>query len=203
MTAGSGLGLGLPGNFARAGKLAGGPADVLPEIGGPCLMLSGSCSAATNAQVARWERGATARCCASTRWSWPRERWTPGAAWEWAAARLDELPVLIAATAPPEQVRAAQAKLGAARAAAIVEETLAGIATRARGHGVRRFIVAGGETSGAVAAALGVRRLAVGPQIAPGVPWCATIAEEPIALALKSGNFGGETFFADALGMAP
>ena len=68
---------------------------------------------------------------------------------------------------------------------------------------MRRFIIAGGENSGAVAAALGVRRLAVGPQIAPGVPWCATIEDRPLALALKSGNFGGETFFADALGMAP
>jgi uncharacterized protein YgbK (DUF1537 family) len=202
VTAGSGLGLGLPDNFARAGKLAGGPADLLPGIGGACLMLSGSCSAATNAQVARWEQsaGATLRLD-------PLEladgRMDAGAAWEWTAARLDELPVLVAATQPPEQVRAAQAKLGAARAAALVEETLAGIATRAHAHGVRRFIVAGGETAGAVAAALGVRRLAVGPQIAPGVPWCATIGDDPMALALKSGNFGGETFFADALGLAP
>ncbi len=202
VTAGSGLGLGLPDNFARAGKLVGGPADLLPEIGGPCLMLSGSCSAATNAQVARWEAsdGATLHLD-------PLElaegRMDAEAAWAWAEARLDEVPVLIAATQPPEQVRTAQERLGAARAAALVEETLAAIATRARTHEMRRFIVAGGETSGAVAAALEVRRLAVGPQIAPGVPWCATIDEAPIALALKSGNFGRETFFADALGMAP
>lgn len=202
VTAGSGLGLGLPDNFGRAGKLAGGPADLLPEIGGPCLMLSGSCSAATNAQLARWEAadGATLRLD-------PLElangRMNTEAAWEWAGARLDELPVLIAATQSPEQVREAQARLGPARAATLVEETLAGIATRARAQGVRRFIVAGGETSGAVAAALGVLRLAVGPQIAPGVPWCATIDDTPTALALKSGNFGAETFFADALGLAP
>ena len=68
---------------------------------------------------------------------------------------------------------------------------------------MRRFIVAGGETSGAVASALGVTRLMVGPQIAPGVPWCATEGDDPLALALKSGNFGGETFFADALASAP
>jgi uncharacterized protein YgbK (DUF1537 family) len=202
VTAGSGLGLGLPANFARAGKLAGGPADVLPKVGGPCLMLSGSCSAATNAQVARWEEAGGALLRLD-----PLElaegAMDAGRAWEWAAARLDELPVLIASTAPPDSVKAAQAKLGAARAAALVEETLAAIALCAREGDVRRFIVGGGETSGAVAAALGVRRLAVGPQIAPGVPWCATMGERPLALALKSGNFGGETFFADALGLAP
>lgn len=206
VTAGSGLGLGLPGNFARAGKLAGGAADVLPQIGGPVLMLSGSCSAATNAQVARWEEAGGALLRLD-----PLEL-AEGAmdaarAWDWAAARMEDLPVLIASTAPPERVKAAQAKLGQARAAALVEEVLAGIAVRARDDtgigGVRRFIVAGGETSGAVAAALGVRRLAVGPQIAPGVPWCATLGDAPLGLALKSGNFGGETFFADALGLAP
>lgn len=200
VTAGSGLGLGLPGNFARAGRLAGGPADVLPAIGGRELLVSGSCSAATNAQVARWEAdgGALLRLD-------PLElaegRMDADRAWAWAATQ--ETPPLIAATAPPEAVRAAQAALGTARAAEVVEETLAGIAVRARDAGVRRFVVAGGETSGAVASALGIARLTVGPQIAPGVPWCATEGDAPLALALKSGNFGGESFFADALALAP
>lgn len=202
VTAGSGLGLGLPANFARAGRLAGGRADVLAPVGGRCLMLSGSCSAATNAQVARWEQsgGAVLRFDPL---SLADGEMDAARAWEWASARLDDLPVLVATTAPPDRVKAAQAKLGTARAAALVEETLAAIAVSARADGVRRFIVAGGETSGAVASALGVRKLAVGPQIAPGVPWCATIGEQPVALALKSGNFGGDTFFADALGLAP
>jgi uncharacterized protein YgbK (DUF1537 family) len=70
----------------------------------------------------------------------------------------------------------------------------------ARDNGCRRFIIAGGETSGAVTQALGVTRLDVGREIAPGVPWCfATSAGRPIAITLKSGNFGAETFFADAL----
>ena len=64
------------------------------------------------------------------------------------------------------------------------------------------FVVAGGETSGAVTQALSVRRLAIGDEIAPGVPWTfSTSGGHPIALALKSGNFGAETFFADALGV--
>lgn len=200
VTAGSGLGLGLPGNFARAGKLAGGQADRLPAVGGDALLLSGSCSAATNAQVARWEAdgGALLRLD-------PLElaegKMTPEAAWEWAATQGSA--PLIAATAPPEAVKAAQAKLGVEGAARVVEDTLSGIAVCARAAGTRRFIVAGGETSGAVASALGVTRLAVGPQIAPGVPWCATLDATPLALALKSGNFGAVTFFADALASAP
>ena len=200
VTAGSGLGLGLPGNFARAGELTGGAADRLPVVGGAAVLLSGSCSAATNAQVARWEAdgGALLRLdpLALAEGSMDAAQ-----AWDWAAAQAGQ--ALIAATAPPDAVRAAQAKLGTARAAEIVEETLSGIAVRARQAGVRRFVVAGGETSGAVASALGVARLRVGPQIAPGVPWCATEGEAPIALALKSGNFGGASFFADALALAP
>jgi 3-dehydrotetronate 4-kinase len=66
---------------------------------------------------------------------------------------------------------------------------------------VRKFVVAGGETSGAVVNALGVEALRIGPQIDPGVPWTASIGERPIALALKSGNFGTVDFFSKALAM--
>lgn len=200
VTAGSGLGLGLPGNFARAGRLEGGSADLLPAIGGDTLLLSGSCSAATNAQVARWEAdgGALLRLDPVALAEGDMDATL---AWDWAAGQAGA--ALVAATAPPATVRAAQEALGTARAAAIVEEVLAGIAIRARAAGLRRFVVAGGETSGAVASALGVKRLKVGPQIAPGVPWCATEDAAPVALALKSGNFGAETFFADALALAP
>ncbi len=201
VTAASGLGLALPENFAAGGLLAGGAADALPAVGGPVLLLSGSCSAATNAQVARWEADGRAvlrldplRLAEGSQ--------SAESALEWWAARAGA-PALVAATQPPERVRAAQERLGRARAATLVEETLAGIARGARGRGVRRFVVAGGETSGAVAQALGAGRLAVGPSIAPGVPWCATLGPEPVALALKSGNFGAETFFADAVRTAP
>jgi uncharacterized protein YgbK (DUF1537 family) len=81
-----------------------------------------------------------------------------------------------------------------------VEQALADLARAAFRRGIRRFVVAGGETSGAVTKALGVTRLEIGPEIAPGVPWTSAEVEgERIALALKSGNFGRETFFTDAL----
>lgn len=200
VTAGSGLGLGLPANFAAERLLEGGAADALPSVGGPVVLLSGSCSSATNAQVARWESngGATLRLDPLALANGTQ---SATKALDWVAAQ--HVPALVAATQPPDRVRAVQERLGRERAALLVEQTLAAIATGCRAGGIRRFVVAGGETSGAVAKALGANRLAVGPSIAPGVPWCATLDDEPLALALKSGNFGAETFFSDAVETAP
>jgi len=80
-----------------------------------------------------------------------------------------------------------------------IERQLAAVAREAVEHGARRVVVAGGETSGAVLQALGVRALAVGEEIAPGVPWMTSLGDPPLALALKSGNFGGPDFFREAL----
>ncbi len=200
VTAASGLGLGLAASFGAAGRLAGGQPDALPKIGGGTLMLSGSCSTATNAQVARWRNDGCALLQLDPL-AIADGRQTSDSALDWL--RGQDAPALIAATQPPDYVEAAQKALGRDRAASLVENMLANIAVAACSAGARRFVVAGGETSGAVAKALGAERLAVGPSIAPGVPWCATMGDAPIALALKSGNFGAETFFADALESAP
>jgi uncharacterized protein YgbK (DUF1537 family) len=111
--------------------------------------------------------------------------------------------VLVHASAEPAAVRAAQERLGRERAGALVEEALAAIARGLVEHGVGKLVVAGGETSGAVVAALGVSMLRIGPQIAPGVPWTASLGGRPLALALKSGNFGGPRFFLDAWEVLP
>jgi uncharacterized protein YgbK (DUF1537 family) len=95
-----------------------------------------------------------------------------------------------------------QKVLGAEKAGHLVEDALASIARKLRDAGVRKFVVAGGETSGAVVQALDVRSLRIGPQIDPGVPATQSIGkpgEMPLALALKSGNFGATDFFAKAL----
>jgi uncharacterized protein YgbK (DUF1537 family) len=106
---------------------------------------------------------------------------------------------LIYATADPASVADAQRTLGMAKAGAIIEDALSACAIAARDRGARRVIVAGGETSGAVTKALGVSALNIGPEIAPGVPWTfCTSAGQNIALTLKSGNFGTETFFSHA-----
>jgi uncharacterized protein YgbK (DUF1537 family) len=113
----------------------------------------------------------------------------------WATPRLGDRPILISATAPPEDVAATQEVLGRERAGALVEQTLATIARGLAAKGVRRFVVAGGETAGAIVQALGVTGLRIGRQIDPGVPWTMSLGEPPFALALKSGNFGAPDFF--------
>ena len=198
-TGGSGAAIGLPGNFRRAGLLATRPAEGdLPAVGGAAAVLSGSCSTATLAQVARMrakhpslmldpltlaERGEAAFADAMA----------------WAIANLKSGPVLIYASAPPEAVKVVQAKLGRDRAGALVEHALATLAQGLVKEGVRRLVVAGGESSGAVVQALGVRALRIGPQIDPGIPATLSLGEPQLALALKSGNFGAEDFFLKAI----
>jgi len=126
-----------------------------------------------------------------------------GAALAWATPLLGSGPVLVYATAEPDAVRAAQEELGRDRAGALVEAALAAVARGLVDRGVARLVVAGGETSGAVVNALGVRALRIGPQIAPGVPWTASVGGRPLALALKSGNFGTRRFFLDAWSVLP
>jgi uncharacterized protein YgbK (DUF1537 family) len=123
---------------------------------------------------------------------------------EWAEGKLGKAPVVIAASAPPDKVAALQARLGRDAAGALVEDTMAGIAAGLVALGVRRMVIAGGETSGAVVSRLGVKRLRIGAEIDPGVPW--TYAEggkAPLLLALKSGNFGGRDFFLQAFEQLP
>ena len=107
-------------------------------------------------------------------------------------------PILIYATAQPDEVARVQAALGRERAGHLIEQNMARIAQGLVAMGVRRLVVAGGETAGAVVSALNVRGLRVGMEIDPGVPWTASIGDNPIALALKSGNFGAPDFFEKA-----
>ncbi|GAC1341375.1 MAG: four-carbon acid sugar kinase family protein [Acetobacteraceae bacterium] len=197
VTGGSGIAMGLPENFRAEGVLGAVSAGSLAAAGGSAAVLAGSCSRATLLQVA------TARDRVPTLELDPLA--TPDAAalvrqaLEWAEGKLGEAPVVIAASAPPDRVAALQAKLGREAAGALVETAMAGIAQGLVARGVRRLVVAGGETSGAVVGALGVRRLRIGAEIDPGVPW--TLAEgdgAPLMLALKSGNFGGRDFFLTA-----
>jgi uncharacterized protein YgbK (DUF1537 family) len=197
LTGGSGIAIGLPENFRRAGLLQPNEAAAeLPRIEGPELVLSGSCSTATLAQVAAMQEKRPAFELAPIVLA--EDKGLVQRAIDWAEGLLDRGPVLVFASAPPERVRAAQERLGRERAGAVVEGALAAVATALVSKGVRRLVVAGGETAGAVVQALGVRGLRIGPQIDPGVPWTASLGETPLALALKSGNFGARDFFTRA-----
>lgn len=199
VSGGSGVALGLPGNLGKAGRLGLVEPVSPPAAHGRKLVLAGSCSPATRAQIMR---------AASL---WPARRLDVDALAKgqdvvsdcsaWAMAQPADQPVLIYGSAEPEEVAAIQARYGAARAGELVEAALGELAKSFSIDGFRTVIVAGGETSGAVVSALGVETLRIGPEIAPGVPWTESIGDTPIALVLKSGNFGGETFFEDAFGL--
>ena len=197
MTGGSAIAMPLPELYLADGLLAAdAPKMASPAMAPKGVVLSGSCSAMTNRQVAAYvETGAPAfRLDPLTLAETGSE---PVLAWL-AEQDLAKAP-LIYATTDPASVQAAQKRLGVAGAGEIVEKTLAACALAARDAGARRIIVAGGETSGAVTQALGIDRLDIGAEIAPGVPWtfCRSNGQQ-IALTLKSGNFGKATFFTDA-----
>ena len=180
-TGGAGLAMGL----ARALGVKRSSSTELPRLSGPAVILAGSCSQATLAQIEAWGSAAL---------KLDPMHLDPVAAVEWAA-RHPPSPALIYASAPPEAIVAGRGEA--------IEQAFREIARGLRAKGVRKFVVAGGETSGAVVDALGVRALAIGPEIDPGVPWTAAVGGEPYLLALKSGNFGSRDFFAKALGMLP
>ncbi|MEX8494244.1 3-oxo-tetronate kinase [Sphaerotilus sp.] len=202
VTAGSGIAIGLPQNWRTAGALAPDEAaDRLPAATGLRAVVSGSCSLATNAQVQQFrQQGGTAFAVNPLDIAAGQD--VVAQALEWAAPRLAQGPVLVYATAEAEAVRAVQARLGVAEAGELVERTLSRIAAGLVQAGVRQLVVAGGETSGAVVQALGVRQMAIGPQIDPGVPWTAAVspvcAGDTVHVALKSGNFGSLDFFTKA-----
>ena len=201
VTAGSGVALGLPQNFRRAGLLAEAQvADALPATGGARAVISGSCSVATQGQGAAMREKCPAFKVDPFELAQGKD--VAVAALAWAADKLGREPILIYATAAPEAVKAVQAQLGSEAAGSLVEDCLAKIAQGLVAQGVGQLIVAGGETSGAVVKALGVSGLRIGPEIDPGVPWTTGIGgearERPLALALKSGNFGTPDFFLKA-----
>jgi 3-dehydrotetronate 4-kinase len=195
VTGGSGVAIGLPQNW----DLTPNPQTAqLPPHTGRCAVVSGSCSQATNAQVAHF------KALGLPALTLDAGRLASGApvvqeALAWAQAQNPAQPVLIYSTADPVAVQAVQTKLGAERAGAMLEDALAQVACGLVAQGVKRLIVAGGETSGACTQALSIKQMQIGPQIDPGVPWCyAYASENPIHLALKSGNFGTEDFMSKA-----
>jgi uncharacterized protein YgbK (DUF1537 family) len=198
ITGGSGVAMGLPANFRAAGLLPE-RSDVadLPTVAGHAAVLSGSCSRATLYQLgAAKDRVPTLQLDPLAT---PDAGALAAQALAWADGKLGDAPVVIAASAPPEQVAALQDKLGREAAGALIEDTLATVAAGLVERGVRRMVVAGGETSGAVVSRLGVRQLRIGAEIDPGVPWTYAEGTGPaMRLALKSGNFGGRDFFTGA-----
>ena len=196
VTAGSGVAIGLPQNF---GLSPTPQASVLPKASGLQAVVSGSCSQATNRQVAHFK--------ATGRPTFLIDPLHLKGSWEdlvqealaWAQGHLASGPVLVYSTATPESVQAVQSQLGVEVAGPQVEQALAAIARGLVQQGVPQLVIAGGETSGACVQALSIEQLQIGPQIDPGVPWChAHTPMGGVHITLKSGNFGTDDFFSKA-----
>lgn len=204
VTAGSGLALGLAAAYIRRGLVkADAHAARLPAAGGKAVVISGSCSIATNGQVAHWLAAGRPALRIEPRDIAAGKQVAAGAlAWHAQQSQTG----LIYATSPPDEVARLQKEFGANALGEQIEHCFAEIARGLIAQDVRRFVVAGGETSGAVVNALGVQLLKIGDTIDPGVPWTSGVvgqpllaAQAPVLLALKSGNFGTEDFFSKAL----
>lgn len=190
LTGGSALAMGLP---KRLGLAQEHP-EPWPKAARSSLILSGSCSEMTRQQVATWQATSPAFQIH------PEDPESAEHAMAWWHQQAPNQTCLIYATDTPEGVKASQAELGVQEAGQRIERAMGRIAAAAFASGVRRFVIAGGETSGAVTQALGVSQVRVGPEICPGVPWIFAHQDtDPLALALKSGNFGEPDFFSDAL----
>jgi 3-dehydrotetronate 4-kinase len=196
----SGIGLGLARALVGSGRVANGAgaAEETP-VGGPAACLAGSCSQATLQQIANAESAMAVLHL-------DPEQIVAGdgearRALGWAAQRIAEGPILIASSATPAQVAALQSRHGRDAAGHAIEQAMAEIAEGLVQSGVRRLVIAGGETSGAVVDRLSIPGFLVGAEIAAGVPVLRAVGtkEGEMVLALKSGNFGGPRFFTDAL----
>jgi len=198
VTGGSGIGLGLAENFVRAGKVM--PRAVRTQMAAPpgrAVVLAGSCSVATRGQIVAAQAAGLPTQALRVDALLSGDQ-TAASLADWAIALPDDSIPVIYSSADPATLQAIHARMGQHASGALIEATLAEVARLLQGAHFSRYVIAGGETSGAVVAALGVAVLEIGPEIAPGVPWTRSIVGPDLVLALKSGNFGAEDFFLKA-----
>lgn len=202
ITGGSGIALGLPSQLkSQENHKEETTVHKLPEVLGKELILSGSCSEMTLAQVNEFSKK---YCTLKLN---PVELAESNSALDnavdWVIQAKGKKPILVYASAPPDAVKEVQQRLGRDLASSTVENALAKIARAAVQNGFRRIVVAGGETAGAVVSKLGIKGIMIGEQIDPGVPTTVSIGNPSIGLVLKSGNFGSADFFEKALKVMP
>ena len=196
VTGASAIAMGLPANFERD-ELRGKFSSNVTARAGPGIVLSGSCSRVTMNQVERYKQSSPSFTVDIERLM--EDEAIAEEAEAFIAAQIGSCPIVYS-TGAPEHVRRMHARFGNEAVSRKTEAFFGILATKAQDLGHDRIIVAGGETSGAVVQSLGLTSLDIGPEICPGVPSLYAAAEQGgVAFALKSGNFGGEDFFAEAL----
>ena len=193
ITGGSGIALGLPDNFRRLGKLSETGSAFVPQSG-PAAIVCGSCSQATREQINAYTDGPKIKL--------EVESILDGSCTVEDIFKLhsDDQTMLVYSSADPQVVSQLQQKHGTDKVAHAIESFFGELAVRLVANGTQRLVVAGGETSGAVISALKLHAFNIGPEIDPGVPALSTTEDQPLAVALKSGNFGSKDFFSKALG---
>lgn len=201
VTGGSGIALGLAATTARSGRpVPRSEATSMPAPPGRSVVIAGSCSAATLGQIAAAKAAGFSMLMVDAAQLAAGQQTAAGIA-EWVMRQTGTLAPVVYSGTDAGALAHIQAKLGREASGALVEQALADVAVQVQAAGFTRFVIAGGETSGAVVTALGVRVLEIGPEIAPGVPWTRSIQGPDIVLALKSGNFGAPDFFFKALSL--
>jgi uncharacterized protein YgbK (DUF1537 family) len=197
----SGIGLGIARALVATAKVKPDLVTAVPDapVGGPAACLAGSCSQATLQQIANAEKTMPVLHLDPDRVVAGKDEARRGLAW--ASERISQGPLLIASSSTPDEVAALQSRHGRDAAGHAIEQALADIAEGLVAAGVRRLVVAGGETSGAVVDRLKIPGFLVGAEIAAGVPVLRAVGTDSgeMLLALKSGNFGGPEFFSHAL----
>ncbi|BES86771.1 membrane protein [Pectobacterium araliae] len=197
VTGGSGLAIGLARQWAESAAQTGSATDAGKPQSGAGVVLSGSCSVMTNKQVAQYLKQAAGRAIDVARSLQGDESYVQELV-DWVKAHRDDtLAPLLYATSSPDELAQIQQRWGAEASSQAVEKLFAAVARQLQQDGFQRFIIAGGETSSIVVQTLGIHAFHIGPSISPGVPWVRS-TNHPLSLALKSGNFGDEDFFARA-----
>jgi 3-dehydrotetronate 4-kinase len=204
-TGASGLGGGLALSLRDPAESGGGRAAMrFPTVQGPAAIIAGSCSRATLGQIEHFVKADKPFFRVEIDSLLKNKERVIAQALAWAKPRLGSEPLLIAASESPAAVAQHQQEHGREKIGHLIESSLAEIAYRLVNAGVRRLILAGGETSSAAVERLGLRALRIGPTIDPGVPWTFSLdGDDPLALALKSGNFGASNFFTSAFDKLP
>lgn len=164
-------------------------------FGSDTLVLAGSCSAATLAQVSEPKATFPSYRLEPVRTPDPAQMLEQARAW--LQAQPSDRPRLIYSCATPAEREAAIEAMGS-RTAEHLEDVLGSLAVHAAAAGTRRFVVAGGETSGAVVAVLGIQQVLVEDELEAGVPWCTTEGCRRLCLLLKSGNSGSSRLLVEA-----
>jgi len=197
LTGGSGLAIGLTKLITKSEEdKKSACAEAIPSTS-KSIILSGSCSLATNRQVDIYKEIAPSLSFDIDSYLADSSTYIEEVVIWVESHKNSTYSPIIYATTTPQIVEALKKEYPNVDIGIEVENFFALLAMRLSDVNVKNFIIAGGETSGIVAQSLGIEAFYIGPQIDPGVPWVKAIDRE-MFLALKSGNFGSDDFFRKA-----